>query len=162
LGLLSNKKDYPRDWKFGVVEAPTPDGASVRNNMANIAYEVVNKNAKNPKAAYEYVKFLAEEAYKYNGNTPGRVDLKVEDYSAMFKDSLDKAGNDVTVEELYKAVIDNGMGLVSEKIGAPISNEYSGAVIKESEAYLFGQKKLEDAVKSVKETADKAISEAQK
>ncbi|MBA9087693.1 multiple sugar transport system substrate-binding protein [Fontibacillus solani] len=158
LGLLSDSETYPRDWKYGI--APTPANANGQNNLVNIEYYSINKNAKNPKAAFELVKFLAENKYKYVHFIPARENLSSDDWSTLFADTAKQSGDNVTGDELYNAFINNGLGVVDEKISGSIPAEYSKAVISGAEKFYLGQATAEEAVNEIKAAADNAIAAA--
>lgn len=157
LGLLSDTKTYPRDWKFGV--APTPANPDGQNNLVSSEYFGINKNAAHQAEAFELVKFIAENKYIYEHTLPAREDLSEEDWTALFAESAKGSGGDVTGEDLYNAFINNGLGIVDEKIGGSISKQYSNFIIKEGQKFYYGQESADDAVKNIKEQADKAIAQ---
>lgn len=159
LNLMKNKKTYPRDWKMGISQIPTPT-AGQGNNFGVTSGLGVNKNSAHPKEAFEFVKFDAENFYKYSGAMPARVDLAKPDIDALFADTAAGVGGDVTPGEISKALIDNKLGYVQEKIVGPAANEYNNIILQESELYLIGKKSLDDTTKAIKTRADKAIADA--
>lgn len=156
--LLGDSKNYPRDWKFGVAQTPVPADGQGDTNLGNAGYMLVNKNAAHPRAAFKFVTWVGENMYKYSKNIPPRQDLSVDEWNTFFKDIADQTGNDVTTEDIYKALIDNGLGFTSEKILGPIASQYSSIIDKEAELYLVGQQSLEDTVKNIKTRADEEIA----
>lgn len=159
--LFANKESYPRDWKFGMTQIPVPADGKGNNNLISPAGIGINKNSEKPKEAFQFVKFYAENYYKYTGNLPARVDLTDAELDALFQDLVTTLEGELTVEELKSALFDKNMGVVDEKIIGPAANEYSSIVLQESELYLVGQKSLDDAIKDIKKRADQAIKDAE-
>ncbi|WP_136604198.1 ABC transporter substrate-binding protein [Paenibacillus dokdonensis] len=157
---FKDKTTYPRDWKVGITQIPVPADGKGNNNFGIVAGYGINKNAAHLDDAYTYVKWMAENSYKYNGNLPARVDLSDEDIKALFQKTSDDLNGEITVDEMDKALISNNLGFVDEKIIGPGSTEYSNIILQEAELYLVGQKSLDDTIKSIKERADRAIKDA--
>lgn len=67
---FKDKKTYPRDWKVGITQIPVPADGKGNNNFGIVAGYGVNKNAAHPEEAYTYIKWMAENSYKYGGNYP--------------------------------------------------------------------------------------------
>lgn len=155
--MFLDKENYPRDWKFGVAEIPTPANGTEKNNLAVINGLAINAYSKQPKEAFEFVKYFAENNYKYTGDLPARVDLKDQDINEMFQKIVDRTNGEVSVDDLNKAIYQNDQGFAEEKIVGPAAQEYSNIILQESELYLIGQKSLDDTVKTIKERVDEAI-----
>lgn len=160
--MFANTETYPRDWKFGITQIPVPADGSGNNNLISPAGIGVNKNSKHPEEAFHFVKYWAENQYKYTGNLPARVDLSDADMEALFKDTVDKLNGEITVEDLQSSLFDKAMGVVDEKIVGAGANEYSSIILQESELFLVGQKSLEDTIKEIKKRADQAIEDDKK
>ncbi len=157
LGIM-NSPDYQKDWKWGITAPPTnPEG---NNNFGSVQALAINKNAKNPEGAFEYVAYAAKEQYKYRKITPARIDVSKEDLEVVFGDVADKSDGSVTVENIYKAFVDNGLGFTSEKIVGVAASEYNSIILKEGELYLVGEQSLEDTIAKIKQQADLAIVNA--
>lgn len=159
--MFLDKENYPRNWEFGITEIPTPADAEAKNNLAVINGLAINAYSKQPKEAFEFVKYFAENNYKYTGDLPARVDLTDEDINEMFQKIADRTDGEVTVEDLNKAIYQNDQGFAEEKIVGAAATEYSNIILQESELYLIGQKSLEDTVKTIKERVDAAIQAEQ-
>ncbi|MBQ4899238.1 extracellular solute-binding protein [Paenibacillus sp. Marseille-P2973] len=159
--MFLDKENYPRDWNFGIVELPTPEDGAGNNNLGVISSLGINANTKQPKEAFEFVKYFAENNYKFTGDQPARVDLTDKDINDMFQTLVDRLDGEVSVDDLNKAIYQNDLGFADEKIVGPASAEYSNIILQESELYLIGQKSLDDTVKSIKERADQAIKSEQ-
>jgi multiple sugar transport system substrate-binding protein len=159
LGILTNKTDYPRDWDWGILEIPRPDGWNdTVNNFGVASAEAINVNSKNPEEAFELVQFLAENYYKFFNTLPARVDLSDAEIESIFKKISDSTDGDVTIEDLNKTYFDNDLGFVNEKIVGPGAAQLEKIVNQEAELYYIGQKSLEDAVMSIKRRHDEAIA----
>lgn len=155
LGLMANLERYPRDWDWGVTQVPTPpDG---RNSFGVTTDYAISTNSANPEAAFEFIKFRAENTYRFLNRMPARVDLSDEELAAYFQGIVDNSGGSVTVADLRRAFLDNDLGFVQEKILGPAAAIYNEIILQESELYLIGQKTLDDAVASIKRRADEAI-----
>ncbi|GHH99940.1 ABC transporter substrate-binding protein [Neobacillus kokaensis] len=161
-GLFSDKETYPRDWNVGVTKIPVPADGKASNNFGVVAGHGINKNAAHPEEAYIFVKWMAENLYKYSGDLPARVDLTDEDLIEHFRGFEEQVNGEITAEDLNNAFINDGLGFVDEKLLGPAAAEYSQIILQEAELYLVGQKSLKDTVKAIKERADKAIKEAGK
>ncbi|OAB43050.1 ABC transporter substrate-binding protein [Paenibacillus antarcticus] len=157
--MFLDKEAYPRDWKFGMTELPTPADGTGNNNIGIVQGLGINVNTKNPKEAFEFVKYYAENDYKYSGNLPAQVKLSAEDIKGMFQTLVDKLDGEITVDDINKAMYDNNLGFSDEKIVGTAASEYSSIILQESELYLIGEKSLDDTVKSIKERADQAIKD---
>jgi multiple sugar transport system substrate-binding protein len=151
--LMSNEKDYPKDWKWGVTQIPT-DGKGMNNFGVTYTY-AVNKYSTHPKEALEYVKFRAENSAKMEGVIPALAD-RVAQKEAL-TDIADASGGSVTVEELSKAFFDNNLGFVQEKNIGPAATEYSNIILSESDLYLRDNRSLDDTIRAIKDKADAAI-----
>ncbi|MFC5471824.1 extracellular solute-binding protein [Cohnella suwonensis] len=151
--LLTNEKDYPKDWKWGVTQIPT-DGKGMNNFGVTFTY-AVNKNSAHPKEALEYVKFRAENSAKMEGVIPAFTD-RVAQKEAL-KEIADASGGSVTVDELSEAFFDNNLGFIQEKNIGPAATEYSNIILSESDHYLTGQRSLDDTIRAIKDKADAAI-----
>ncbi|ANE45811.1 hypothetical protein SY83_05305 [Paenibacillus swuensis] len=159
MGLLSNKTNYPRDWKAGMVQVPTMK-AGEGNNFGVTDGNGINKNSEHPKEALQFVQFAAENYYKYMNVLPARVDLTKDDLNSMFQGISEGIGGDITPEQLNKALFDNKLNYVQEKIIGPAADEYSKIIVQEAELYLVGEKSLDDTIATIKKRADQAITEA--
>lgn len=156
--MFLDKESYPRDWEFGITELPTPTDGSGNNNIGVVNSIGANVNTKHPKEAFEFIKYFAENNYKFIGDLPARVDLTEDDVQGLFKDISDRLAGEITVDQLSKALYNNDLGFADEKIVGPAASEYSNIIMQESELYLIGQKSLEDTVTIIKERVDQAIA----
>lgn len=158
LRLLTSQKDYPRAWKFGIVATPSA-GKDGNNNLGSMAYVSVNKNAAHPDEAFVYAAWLAKNQWKYEHGIPARVDLKDEDYKLAFQSIADASGGSVTVDDLRKALIDNGMGLKSSDITGSVGEEYNVIITSEMERYCNDQQSLDATVANVVKRVNKTVAD---
>jgi multiple sugar transport system substrate-binding protein len=153
-------KTYPRDWKIGITQPPVdPKG---KNSIGITAGTGVNKFSKHPKEAADFVKWYAENGYKYGGGMTARVDLSKDEVDKIFGEMAAKfpAADGITTAEFSDAYLTPNQGLKPEKITGSIAAEYGKMILQEGELYLVGQKSLDDAIKSIKARADEAINKA--
>lgn len=155
---LSNKEKYPYEFNWGVAPIPTLKDSTVKNNFGNVTNFGINKNAKNPDAAFSYICFWGENAYKYNNKLPAKVDITKDEINSIFA-KIATPGN-ATVEDINGALFDNGLGFIQEQILGSIATEYNNIILQEAELYYVGQKSVDDAVKAIKQRADEAIVKA--
>ncbi|WP_182200287.1 ABC transporter substrate-binding protein [Paraliobacillus salinarum] len=159
--LFVDQETYPRDWEVGVTQLPVPADGKGSNNFGVDSGYGINKSAAHPEEAYEFVKWMAENQYKYTGDLPARVDLTEDQIAAHFQKFSEDVNGEITAEEMNNALFNNELGFVDEKIVGPAAAEYGSIILQEGELYLVGQKSLEDTVQAIKERADKAIKDAE-
>jgi multiple sugar transport system substrate-binding protein len=156
LGDLCDTERFPRDWKWGITQVPVPDSNS-KNNVGTVGYTVINKNAKNKDAAFKFATYIGENQYKVTNELPALQSFGKEDYLELFSDLANKSGGSVTAEEIYSALIDNGLGYRPEKITGSIPAQYKAIIKKNAALYFSGQKSAEDAAAQIKKEADAEI-----
>lgn len=152
-GLLTNEKEYPKNWEWGVTQIPT-DGIGT-NNFGVTYTNAVNKRSTHPKEALEYVKFKAEYSAKTRGILPALADPAAQEDS--IKQIAERSNGSVTIDELSSAFFNNKLGYVQEKNIGPVAAEYSRIIMQESDLYLSAKRSLDDTIKAIKEKADAAI-----
>jgi multiple sugar transport system substrate-binding protein len=156
-GLLTDPVTYPRDWKWGIVEAPAA-GPNGKNNLMAGGTWAVLKNARHPQNAARYIAYVSEIWYKEGGGIPARVNLTPEDVQGILGAAIaDKSGGSVTVKDLDAALLHNTLGVQDEKVTGPRTKEYTDIVLREAQMYLSGEQSLDAALKNIKEQADKAL-----
>lgn len=161
LADLTDTTKYPRDWKWGVTQVPVPDSNS-KNNVGTVGYTVVNKNAKHKTAAFKLATYLGENQYKVTSELPALQSFGKDDYLKLFGDIANKSGGSVTADDIYGALIDNGLGYRSEKITGSIPAQYKAIIKKDVPLCFSGQKSYEDVASQIKSEADTEIKNAQK
>jgi multiple sugar transport system substrate-binding protein len=162
LGSLNNFEKYPRDWKWGVVQPPTPDDGKGNNNIGVTAALAINKKSAHPKESFDFLSYFAENSYKVRGEFPAQKNLNKDEMNAVLQNIADKSQGSVTADDLRKALLDNGLGFTQEKLLGSAMSEYSNIIMQESELYFAGQKTVDEAVKSIKQREDQAIQAASK
>jgi multiple sugar transport system substrate-binding protein len=159
LGNLTDTVKFPRDWKWGITQVPVPD-ANSKNNVGTVSYTVVNKNAKNKTAAFKFATYIGENQYKVTSELPALQKFGKDDYLKLFSDTATKSGGSVTAEDLYSALVDNGLGYKPEKITGSIPAQYKAIIKKDVALYFGGQKSAEDVAAQIKKEADAEIQTA--
>lgn len=157
---ITDLEKYPRDWKIGIAQIPTFPDVEKNNNFGNTDFIVINRNSENVEAAYDYVKYYAQNMYKYFNAFPAIENVPKSDIEDMFRKVEEGTNGEITVEELYDVYINNGLGFYREKLGGIIANEYNDILGQEAELYLSGEISLDEAIKNIKERADQAIQKA--
>ncbi|OAB43049.1 ABC transporter substrate-binding protein [Paenibacillus antarcticus] len=157
--MFLDKKLYPRDWEFGITQLPTPSDGLGDNNLGNVNSIGINKYSKHPLEAFEFVKYFAENNYKFTGDLPARIDLKEEDRMSIFRKTEEKLNGEVTAQQFNDALYNTDLGFMKEKISGPVALEYSQIILEEGELYLIGVKSLDDAVHSIKSRVDTLITD---
>ena len=156
-GLLTDPKTYPRDWKWGIVEAPAA-GANGKNNLMAGGTWAVLKNAKHPQNAAKYIAYVSENWFREAGGIPARVNLTPADIQQILGASIaEKSGGSVTVAELDAALLHNSLGVQDEKITGAKAKEYTDIIVREAQMYLSGEQSLDATVRNVKSQADRAL-----
>jgi len=158
LRLLTSETDYPRDWDFGIVATPSA-GPEGNNNLGSLAYVSVNANAAHPDEAIVYASWLAGNQWRYENGIPARVNLTSEEEVEIFQAIADNSRGSVTVEDLTKALIDNGMGLLPTDITGSIGAEYNSIINTEGELYCTDMQSLEETVAHITDRANRAIAD---
>ncbi|GEN56465.1 sugar ABC transporter substrate-binding protein [Halolactibacillus alkaliphilus] len=159
--LFADQATYPRDWEVGITQIPVPADGNGDNNFGVDSGYGINKSAANPDEAYEFIKWMAENQYKYAGDLPARVDLTEDQIAELFQDYSDSVNGEITAEDMNNALFTSDLGFVDEKIVGPAATEYGNIILQEGELYLVGQTSLEDTVQTIKQRADKAIEDAE-
>lgn len=154
--VAADYKTYPRDWNIGIC-AP-PGAADGKSMLASPTCFGINRNAKHPKEALVLLDYVSKAYYKYSGGMPSRVDVNAADYEKLFKSTSDSLKGEVTVEELKKTFVDNGMGIVSEKIIGAASAQINDNIVKQAEKYMIGKQSIDETMNNIKQESDKLIS----
>lgn len=160
--LMANKEKYPRDWKFGVLPMPYPDGQK-KSTLTVIGCYFVPTTSKHKKEAFEAIKLLAEKRYTLGfGKVPCRVDLSNEELNNYITNDLITAYKDdgVTVDDIRAAWFDPNMEVRDEKVIGYGSTNINLTFVQEGQLYATGKQTLEETMKNIKAQSDKAIQEA--
>lgn len=159
--MMGDKKTWPRDWKFGILPAPYPDGGP-KTLDSIIGMYCVPESSNHKQEAFAAVACLGENLYNtVSGRLPARVDLSDADITTFIENVLIPQFKDdgITVDDFKAALFDSSYELVTEQmagIGNTVINE---AFLTEGEMYGLGQKSLTDAMSEIKKKADAAIVE---
>ncbi|GMQ61931.1 ABC transporter substrate-binding protein [Vallitalea maricola] len=161
MSMMNNFEKYPRDWEFGILPMPYPEGQESSTLAVTGAYGV-SASSKNADAAFEAIKCMAENQYKLgHGRIPARTDLTDQEISDYVTNELVPAysKDNVTEEDFVNAWFNPERKIVSEKIIGTADTVISQIWTEEGQMYGQGAQSLEDAIAHIKERSDKAIKE---
>ncbi len=153
--LLNSQEDYPRDWKYGIALTPAPEGAN--NNIVSAAYNSINVNAEHPEEALEYVLWLSENQWRFEGGIPAYAEMSEEDRQAAFGSIAEASDGQITVDDLYTCLVDNGMGAVQSDIIGTAADEYNRIVNEELKSYFMDLQNLDTAMANITRRVNEAI-----
>ncbi|HHW49247.1 MAG TPA: extracellular solute-binding protein [Clostridiaceae bacterium] len=157
---ISDLETYPRDWEIGVVATPTFKDLKENKNLAICDFHGININSKNKQAAADFIAWVSTNEYKYRNQFPAMANVQKSDVEDVFKSIEESTNGQITVDDLYNAYYNNGMGVASEKILGPIASQYSAIIKAEGENFITGAKTLDQAIADIKAKADEAIEQA--
>lgn len=160
LNPIQNYEKYPRDWEIGITSIPTFSDVQQNKNFGSTQYIFVNKNSAHPKEAYEYTKFYALNKHKYVSSIPALPNVSKGELELTFKAVEDGTKGEITVDDLFKAYFDNGLGFGNEKLGGVIASEYYSALKAQAELYALEEQDLNETVKNITISANEAIQKA--
>jgi multiple sugar transport system substrate-binding protein len=158
--LLNSQADYPRTWKYGVTQMPS-SGRDGNNSFISVAYVSINKNAVHLREALEYLVWLGRNQWRFEGGIPALASLSAEDQQKAFAATAAASNGQITVQDLYKSLMDNGMGIVQADIIGPAATEYNAIVKEEAERFNLDQQDLTTTVRRIVSRANEAIANAQ-
>ena len=153
--LLNSQADYPRDWKYGIARTPAPEGYD--NNIVSAAYNSINVNAEHPEEALEYVIWLAENQWKFEGGIPAYAEMTEEDRDIAFGAIAEASEGQITVDDLYNCLVNNGMGAVQSDIIGVAADEYNRIANEELQAYFLDLQDLDTAMDNITRRVNEAI-----
>ena len=162
LSLMADKTKYPRDWKFGILPMPYPEGKK-KSTLTVVGCYFVPTTSKHKKEAFEVVKLFAEKRYTLGyGRVPCRVDLSQSELDHYIENGLLNPYKDdgITVADLRATWFDPVMEVKDEKVIGYGDTLINLAFVQEGELYATGKQTLEETMKAIKEKADKAIQES--
>jgi multiple sugar transport system substrate-binding protein len=157
--LLNSQSDYPRDWKYGVTQMPG-FGRDGNNTFVSMGSVSINKNAAHPKEAAEYLIWLAKNQWRFEGGIPALASLGAADQQRAFESTANASNGQVSVQDLYKSLMDNGMGIEQNDIIGPVAPEYNAIIKEEVERFNLDQQNLATAVRRIVSRANEAIANA--
>lgn len=155
--LLNSQVDYPKNWKYGIVAPPTSGTAISNNNLNSMGYISINKNAAHKKEALEYALWRSTHQWKFEGGIPALVNLSTAEQAQIFEATAKASDGSITTDDLYNALIDNGMGVIPSDIVGLVGAEYNNILKEEAELYLLNQQTLEVTVKNVCDRVNEAL-----
>lgn len=159
---LTDQTKYPRDWQAGILPMPYPEG-SEPSSLSISTGVAMPKTSKNKEAAFEVIKFIAENQYTLgHGRIPVRRDLTDEEIDTYITEKLLPGfeHDGITLEDIKGAWFDKDRNLVFEKIRGTADTTINQIWTEEGQLYGQGAKSLEDTMVSIKTRADEAIAEA--
>jgi multiple sugar transport system substrate-binding protein len=157
--LLNSQADYPKDWKYGVTQMPGGD-RNGNKTFVSMGYVSVNKNAAHPAEALEYLVWLGQNQWRYEGGIPALASLSAADQQKVFEATAGASSGQITVQDLYRSLMDNGMGIEQSDIVGPAATEYNAIVREEAERYNLDQQDLATTVRRIVSRANEAIANA--
>ena len=158
LGLM-DPASYPRDWKWGVTQAPTPDDGKGNNAIGISSSYALGKNTKQPEAAFRAVKSLTDVWATTMHSLPSRNDLTSAQLDTVLS-TIASAKDGVTVQDLKLAFYDSKLGMNPEKLVGPAAAEIASILSEEAGLYCIGSQSLDVTMKNLKQKSDKAIKKA--
>ena len=158
--LLNSQTDYPKDWDYGV--APTPSaGEDGNNNFVSMGYYSINKNAEHPEEALEYLLWLGQNQWKYEGQIPALASLTAEQQNQVFSSIADASHGQVTVSDLYENFMNTGMGVAQSDIIGTAADEYNRIVNDEVAAYCMDLQDIDTTISKICSRVNEAIKNVQ-
>ena len=158
--LLNSQTDYPKDWDYGV--APTPSaGEDGNNNFVSMGYYSINKNAEHPEEALEYLLWLGQNQWKYEGQIPAVASLTAEEQNQVFSSIADASHGQVTVTDLYENFMNTGMGVAQSDIIGTAADEYNRIVNDEVTAYCMDLQDIDTTISRIVTRVNEAIRNVQ-
>ncbi len=156
--LLNSQEDYPKDWQYGIVAMPTSGTEESANTFTSMGYVSINKNAAHVDEAVEYATWRAENQWKYEGGIPALVNLTAEQQDQIFEATANASNGSITTDDLYNALINNGLGVLSSDITGSVGAEYNSIIKEETELYLMDQQTLDVTIANICKRVNDAIA----
>ena len=158
--LLNSQTDYPKDWDYGV--APTPSaGEDGNNNFVSMGYYSINKNAEHPEEALEYLIWLGQNQWKFEGQIPALASLTAEEQNQVFSAIADASHGQVTVSDLYENFMNTGMGVAQSDIIGTAADEFNRFVNDEVAAYCMDLQDIDTTISKICSRVNEAIKNVQ-
>ena len=162
LQMMGESDNYPRDWQFGILPMPYPEGETPSTLTVPGCY-AIPATSKNKDAAFAAIACIAENHYSLGyGRVPARRDLTEEQINAYIETDLLKPykKDSVTVEEIRVVWFDANRIAYPEKVVGPADAEINSIWVEEGQLYGQGGKSLEDAIAAIIERSNRAIQES--
>lgn len=161
LAMLEDQKTYPRTWKAGIATMPMVEqGKKVALSIMG-GYSVCS-TTKHKDEAFQAVKLLAlnEWTIPGTGRVPAEVNLSDADaLKAMDSLSQSLSFDGIAAQQLKDCILSPDIKLVNEKVTGNGMTTINDDIVKDGELYASGQRTLDQTMKTLKQQADKAISE---
>ncbi|MCT4544296.1 MAG: extracellular solute-binding protein [Vallitalea sp.] len=162
--LMKDKEKYPRDWKFGILPMPYPEGND-KSTITVTGNYWIPTTSKKKEYAFKVISLFAEHQYELGyGKIPARVDISDEELDKYIEENLVEPFKEdgITVDDFRQAYFDPNMKVYPEKIVGYGDVAINQIFCEEGGLYGIGEKSLEDTMKQIKEKADKAIKDDMK
>lgn len=159
LNMMAEIESYPRDWQFGVLPMPYPEGQQPSTLTVPGCYALPT-TGKNQEAAFAAIACIAENQYTLGyGRVPARRDLSEEEINSYIETDLVSPYLDdgVTVDDIRTAWFDPNRIAYPEKVIGPADAEINSIWVEEGQLYGQDAKSLDDAIKAIIERSDRAI-----
>ena len=153
--LLNSQEDYPRNWRYGI--AVTPANPGYNNNIVSAAYNSINVNAEHVEEALEYVIWLAENQWRFEGGIPAYAEMTDEDRQIAFGAIAEASNGQITIDDLYSTLVNNDMGAVQSDIIGVASDEYNRIANEELTMYFLDLQSLDVAMDNITRRVNEAI-----
>ena len=158
--LMGDKEKYPRDWKFGVLPMPYPEGQNPTVLTVPGCYAVPTTSTKKD-AAFAAISTIAKDQYTLGaGRVPARVDLTDEEINDYIENQLvpQFADDGITVDDIKAAWFDPNREAVPEKVIGPGDAEINSIWVEEAQLYELDEQSLETTMANLKTRGDAAIA----
>lgn len=158
--MMTDKEKYPRDWKFGILPMPYPEGQDPTVLTVPGCYAVPTTSG-NKDAAFAAISTIAMYQYTLGaGRVPARVDLSDEEINEYIENDLvpQFADDEITVEDIKAAWFDPDREAVPEKVIGPGDAEINSIWVEEAQLYELGEQDLETTMNNMKTRGDEAIA----
>ena len=162
--MLPNTEKYSRDWKCAILPFPYPEGEQPSTLTVSGCYAVPS-TSKNPEAAFEAVRCIAENQYTLGyGRVPARVDLDdaaITDYIQNGLVPTYEATDAIPAEQFKAAWFDADRKVLSEKAVGTADTTISQIWTSEAPLYGMGQQDIDTTMQNIQERSNEAIKEAE-
>lgn len=160
--MMAETTQYPRDWQFGVLPMPYPEGEAPSTLVVPGCYAVPT-TSQNKEAALAAIACMAENQYSLGyGRVPARRDLSEEELNSYIENELiaPYAADGITVEDIKTTWFDANRISYDEKIIGTADAEINSIWVEEGQLYGQGAKDLDAAMTAILERSDRAISDS--
>lgn len=159
LQMMAETASYPRNWQFGLLPMPYPEGQTPSTLTLTGSYAIPTTSS-NQEAALAAIACIAENQYTLGyGRIPARRDMSAADVDAYIETRLipTYAADGITVEDVRAAWFDPGRIAYDEKIIGPADSRIDNIWVSIGQQYSQGMIPLERAMVTIRTEADEAI-----